>query len=347
MFLSPRIRLKPLAQLCYRLATATGAGIEDRKVWRSEAERGSRSQQRKISQVAEDLAAGRSITDALRSTGKFFPPLFRQMVEVGEMSGRLDRTYGRLSKHYEHSLKVRRDFMGSLAWPLLQLAMAIGVIGLMIWIMGMLPVNKGPKGMQADILGLGLIGTRGLVIYVNVLIVIGIALLLLLEAFRRGIGWTRSLQRTALLIPVIGGALKTLALSRFTWALQLVLDTPMDLRRALPLALEATGNDYFASEGPGVALRIEQGQSLHAALTATGVLPVELLDNIAVGEESGRLVETMERQSKEYQERAAIAISILAQAAGYLVWLIVAGMIITMIFRIFSFYVGTINSLAA
>jgi len=92
MFFSPRIRLKSLAQLCYRLATATGAGIEDRKVWQSEAQRGSRSQQRKISQISAGLAAGRSIPDALRTTGNFFPPLFRQMVEVGEIGGRLDQT---------------------------------------------------------------------------------------------------------------------------------------------------------------------------------------------------------------------------------------------------------------
>ena len=344
MFFSPRISLKSLAQLCYRLATATGAGIKDRKVWQDEAQRGSGSQRRKISYVAEELSTGRSITDALRTTGNFFPPLFRQMVEVGDMSGQLDRTYSRLASHYERSLKVRRDFLGRLAWPLLQLSMALGVIGLMIWIMGMLPVNTGPKGVQADILGLGLIGTRGLVIYVNILIIIAIVLLLLFEAFRRGIGWTRSLQLMALQIPVIGGALKTLALSRFTWALQLVLDTPMDLRRALPLALQATGNDYYARHGSGVAQRIEQGQSLHAALASTGVLPVDLLDSIAVGEESGRLVETMQRQSSEYQERAASAISILAQVAGYFVWILVAAAIILMIFRIFSFYVGTINS---
>jgi len=345
MFFSPRIRLKSLAQLCYRLATATGAGIEDRKVWRDEARRSGRSQQRKIASVAEQLAGGRSISDALRTTGNFFPPLFRQMVEVGEIGGRLDQTYSRLATHYDRTLKVRRDFLGHLAWPLLQLLMALGVVGLLIWIMGMLPANTGPKGMQADILGLGLIGSRGLVIYVNILIVVGLVLLLLFEVFRRGIGWTRSLQRLVLRIPVIGGAMKTLALSRFTWALQLVLDTPMDLRRALPLALEATGNDYYACKGPGVALQIEQGQSLHTALTAAGVLPVDLLDSIHVGEESGRLVETMERQSSEYQERAGLAISILAQSAGYLVWTLVAGMIILMIFRIFSFYVGTINSL--
>ncbi len=342
---SSRIRLKPLAQLCHRLATATRAGIEDRKIWHDEAQRGSQSQRATVARIRDEIASGSSLGEALAATGSFFPPLFRQMLEVGETSGQLGRTYSRLAEHYDRTLTARRAFMGRLAWPMMQLGMALAVIGLLIWIMGLLPINTGSKGVQADMLGFGLIGTRGLIIYINVLVVIAIGILLVWESARRGVMWTRRLQRLALRIPVIGGALKTLALSRFTWALQLVLDTPMDLRRALPLALEVAGNDYYACHGPSVAQRIQAGQDIHASLSATDVFPADLLDSIAVGEESGRLVEVMERQSAEYQERAAVAISILAQIAGYAIWLLVAGFIIMMIFRLFSFYTQQIYDL--
>jgi hypothetical protein len=53
----------------------------------------------------------------------------------------------------------------------------------------------------------------------------------------------------------------------------------------------------------------------------------------------------MQRQSREYQERAAMAIKIIAQALGYIVWAIVAGIIIMLIFRVAGFYTGTIESL--
>jgi len=266
------------------------------------------------------------------------------MIEVGDMSGQLDQTYKRLATHYDRTLSARRDFLAQLSWPMLQFGSALGVVGLLIWIMGMLPVNQGADGPQADLLGLGLFGTSGLIKYFGFLAFVGIAGLLLFEMVRRRADWTRSLQRSAILIPVIGGALKTLALARFTWALQLVLDTPMDLRTALPLALSSTGNDYYARFGPDVARRIEQGQTIHAALAATDVFPIELLDHIAVGEESGRLAETMTHQSKEYQERAGMALSILAQIAGYGIWLMVAIFIIVLIFRLFSFYLGVLNS---
>lgn len=344
MFFTPRIRLKPLAQLCHRLATATNAGLEDRKIWRDEAERGSRAQQQAAEVVRDEIAAGSSLAEAISKTGEFYPPLFRSMVSVGETSGQLGRTYKRVAQHYDKTLAARRAFMGRLSWPLTQLCIALFVIGLLIFVMGMLPANTGPKGTTADILGLGLIGTSGLVIYLNVIILLAIGLLLVMEAARRGALWTRSLQRMIVNVPMIGGAIKTLALARFTWALQLVLDTSMDLRRALPLALEASGNDYFAQHGPAVARRIQEGTDLHSALVLTEAFPVELLDHIAVGEESGRLVETMKHQADEYQERAGLAISILAQFAGYAIWAMVAAFIIVMIFRLFSFYVNQINS---
>lgn len=345
MFFSPRIALKPLTQLCQRMALATNAGLEDRRIWRDEAERGSASQRRAAEVIRDELAAGNTLSDALRKTGKFFPVLFRSMVDVGETSGQLGQTYKRLAEHYEKSLSARRAFFGRLAWPMLQLCVALGVIGLLIWIMGLPMINKPGSSQQTDILGFGLIGTSGLIIYLNILIFIAIGILLSIQAARRGALWTRSLQRNALNIPVIGGALKTLALAKFTWALQLVLDTPMDLRRALPLALDASGNDYFAQHGKDVARQIEDGSEIYAALASTGAFPIELLDQIAVGEQSGRLVEAMEQQAKYYQEKAAMAVSLLAQFTGYAVWALVAMFIIFMIFRLFFFYTQQINSL--
>jgi type II secretory pathway component PulF len=343
MLFSPRIRLQPLAQLCRRLATATAAGLEDRRIWKDEAARASGDRQGPLLTVADRLAQGDSIVEALQQTGDYFPPMFRRLAAVGEASGNLDRTYRRLADHYDRTLQAQRAFRGQLAWPLVQLGVALLVVGLLILIMGMLPA--GPDGSPAlDLLGFGLFGVKGLVVYVNVLVAAAVALLLVVESFRRGAPWARALQEWALRLPVVGGALHTLCLARFAWALQLVLDSPMDLRQALPLALDATGADYYARHGAAVARRIEQGATLHQALAATGAFPTELLDSIAVAEEAGALVETMQRESSEYERRAAASVGLLAQIAGYAVWLGVAGLIITLIFRIFTTaYLGPIR----
>jgi type IV pilus assembly protein PilC len=344
MFFSPRIRLKSLAHLCRRLAIATGAGLEDRRIWRDEAQRGGGAQRAVLEQVSDELARGVSIGDALATTGDYFPAMFQQVATIGDVTGTLDRTYRRLAEHYEHMLATRRAFLSAIAWPALQLVMAIVVVGVTIWVTGALGL-KNFSGEPLDMFGFGLVGTRGLVIYLLILIFIAICVLSFIEATRRGLLWTRRLQHAALRIPAIGGALQTLALARFTWALQLVLDTAMDLRKALPLALDASGNDYYRQQGPRIAGNIQRGMTLHLALAETGAFPRDLLDAIAVGEQSGMLAETMQRQSAEYRDRAATAISVLAQALGYLVWLAVAAFIVMLIFRVFSIYTGTIESL--
>lgn len=345
MFLSPRIRLKPLGQFCRRLATATGAGLQDRRIWRDESTRGGRAQRAAVERVSDELARGQAIPDALAATGDYFPPLFRQMVAVGDASGNLDHTYRRLAEHYEHMLSARRGLLSALAWPMLQLGMAILIIGAVIWLSSALGL-KGFDGEPLDMFGLGLTGKRGLTLYVMMVTLAAIAVLLGVEAARRGALWTRSLQRGLLRIPGIGDALRTLAMARFTWALQLVLDTSMDLRKALPLALDASGNDAFRQLGPRVVRNIQQGMSLYESLAETNAFPAEFLEAISVGETSGMLAETMQRQSKEYQQRAATALSVLARIFGGLIWLLVAALIVVLIFRVFSSYVDGINKLS-
>ena len=342
---SPRIRLKSLAQLCRRMATATHAGLEDRKIWRSEGERGNSTQRAAVNQVSDALARGDSVGDALATTGEYFPVMFRQIVALGDSTGQLDRAYRRLAEHYEHMLVARRNFMGALAWPAIQLGIAVAVIGIVIWITGAMNL-KNLEGEPLDMFGFGLVGNRGLMIYASIILFIAISLLLFIAATRRGVLWTRSLQRGALKLPMMGHALQTLAMARFTWALQLVFDTSMDLRKALPLALDATGNDYYRQQGPEIASNIGRGMTLHQSLADTGAFPRELLDAIQVGEQSGSLAETMQRQANEYRERAAVAISVLAQLAGYLVWIAVAAFIVVLIFRVFGMYVGTIEKMS-
>jgi type II secretory pathway component PulF len=344
MLFSPRITAKQLAALCRTLAVSTAAGIEDRKTWRGEAERSSGPQGAAAETVSDALARGESITDALAQTGEFYPPLFKQVVAVGDVSGQLDRAYRQLAEHYEHSVTAQRAFLSGLAWPMIQLVMAAMVVGLLIMISNILPV-KTLEGEPLDMLGFGLVGFAGLALYLLFIAAAVGGILLLIASLRRGAPWTRKVQAAAAGLPVIGDAFQTLAMAQFTWALQLVSDTPMDLRRALPLALEASGNDRYATLGPKVATRIQQGATIYEALHETGQFPLPLLNAIDVGEQTGMLAETMQRQAREYQERAAMAIKIIAQALGYVVWAVVAGIIIMLIFRLAGFYTGTIESL--
>ena len=81
------------------------------------------------------------------------------------------------------------------------------------------------------------------------------------------------------------------------------------------------------------------------ALRSTGEYPSDFVDAIEVGEDTGQLSESMDRLSRQYEDKAKAALSALAVLAGFAVWGLVALFIIVLIFRIAFWYVGQINSL--
>lgn len=342
MLISPRISTRQLANLCSRLSTSLEAGIDLRKVWGQEAERaGALAARSRFHKVSEAVNRGDSLAEALDSTGDYFPVLFRELSRVGEQTGHQGEAFGHLAAHYQNQLRLRRLFLASIAWPLFQLVTAVLVIGLLIWILGMIGNGK------TDILGWGLVGNSGLAVYSCAVALIGLAVAGLIFAVGRGLAWTRPIQLLAMRVPQLGKALETLAIARLAWVLHLTQNAGMALRPSLKLALESTGNARYIDAVAAVDQVIARGDTIEEAFRASGVFPQEFLDAVQVGEQSGRLVESLAVLSRQYHERADAAMRVLTMLAGYAVWMLIAGIIILVIFRIFSFYAGMLNNAAS
>ena len=98
-----------LAQLCRRWAIALEAGIDIRRLLAREGTAAGRhALGRRLQQISGEVAAGHSLTDAIDRTGEFFPVLFREMLHVGEETGKTAEVFRQLAEHYDHQIKLRR-----------------------------------------------------------------------------------------------------------------------------------------------------------------------------------------------------------------------------------------------
>src|SRR5690606_26505406 len=138
-------------------------------------------------------------------------------------------------------------------------------------------------------------------------------------------------------------SLQKLALARLTWALHLTMNVEMDLRKLVPLVLRATGNDYYIRHTAEATRLVATGHPLHQAFAATRAFPADFIDALEVAEESGPVVESMDRLSTRYEEESHSAVKMLTIIASVVVWLMVMGLIVVLIFRLFGVYMGTIN----
>ena len=187
----------------------------------------------------------------------------------------------------------------------MELTATVLIIGFLIWVLGFIGRST---GTVIDILGWGLVGDRGLAIYTTIVLGIVLGLFAVYYGIQRGLAWTKPVQRAVLKIPVIGKALETISLSRLAWSMHLTFDTGMSVRKALKLSIESTRNAHFTDQINLIDRAIEGGQSIYDTFVLTGAFPDDFLDSLHAGEESGRLVESMGRLSRQYQEQAEAAI---------------------------------------
>ncbi len=334
-----RIGTKTLANLCRRLAISLSAGVDVRNVWIRESNNAQGTARRHFNQISSAVARGSSIGDALDQSGNYFPEFFREMVRVGEESGNLPEVFRQLAENYEHQLQMRRTLISAITMPMIELGLALGVVGLVIFLMGAIPQLAG-----TDMLGLGLRGTSGLIIYLGVLALIGAALAALYRAAVRGALWTTPIQHALMRIPKLGTAMETFALARLTWALHVTLNSGMELRKALALSLRSTHNVLYTQHIDRVLRSIRAGDEINEAFEATRAFPIGFVDAVEVGEQSGMLAETMANLSQQYQAEARLAMTVITAVLGFAVFLLIAIIIIFFIYQIFmNAYLGPIN----
>lgn len=329
-----------LAGFCDRLAMGLDAGVDLRRVLSGETDRSTGRLHGVCERLKQAAQQGQSFAEAIACEAAFFPPLFVSMTKVGERTGRLPEVLKRMSRHYEHRVAMRRSLLRQLAWPFMQLCLALGVCTLLIAIGGVL---RDPRGGSLDLLGLGLSGTSGVVWFWTYIAAVVVAGLFVWRSLRERPAPLRKAMSWATAAPVVGPALKTLALERVAWTLSLLLNTEMNLRGVAKLCLAATENERYERHTNAVVADITAGMPLSTAMGRTGEFPGDFLDALAVAEESGTLVESLTRLADRYQEQAERALSTLSGALGVLIWCGIAGVIILMVFRIFGFYTGVLQ----
>ncbi|MCA9213597.1 MAG: type II secretion system F family protein [Planctomycetales bacterium] len=336
MWLSSRIGAKPLGAMCRRIATSVEAGLDILSILDRESKNGSSTHQRIISEIRKDIAKGETFAEAVLARGNYFPRQFQLMIDVGEKTGRLELVLYKLAEYYERLNRLKGIFLAAIIWPGIQFVIALGVVGLVIWIPSWLGLG------DTDILGFGLVGTRGLLIYVALIVGAAVLLGMLFGAVRRGF-LARQVSELLMRTPGIGPAFRTMAQLRFSRSLGLAIESGMDAWNSVGLAFQSAEAPYFAQHADRCKKEVRNGSEIHATLRDVGVFDQGMIDAVQIGEDTGKLAESLEVHSKQLDDKVDTAFQGLAILAGVAVWICIGLFIIFMIFRLASFYFGMIN----
>ncbi|HEY3308081.1 MAG TPA: type II secretion system inner membrane protein GspF [Desulfuromonadaceae bacterium] len=278
-----------------------------------------------LARVRDHIAEGASLSRAMMADPKVFNESYVSMVSAGEASGALDVVLERLADFLEEQEEVRNRVTSAMAYPLLMILVGSGVMLFLLTFV----IPKIVLIFEDSKAALPLI-TVILIKLSHFLqgwwwIPTGLAIASI-PAYRAAMRREKfRARRDALLLklPVAGGMLQRLILSRFARVLGLLLSSGVPIIHALEITSEVLVNRVYRQFLQEVMEEVAQGGSLSNSLRKSRLFPPMLVHLTGVGEKGGNLEAMLLKAGVSYEREFA---SRLTRLMGLLEPLLVLAM---------------------
>jgi len=298
-----------------------------------------------LTQIRDRVREGKSLSEAVDEAG-VFSKVYSTAILAGEKSGNLSGVLDYYIAYQRVSTGVKKKIVASLVYPALLIIVATVIVTYLV-------TAVVPKfALLYNDLGVELPGATRLLINITVgyrYYILGALALVVLA----GIGvffWSRSEQggvafdRLLFKIPIIGETLLKFQVSQFCRTLATLLTGGTPLVSALSTSSESiTSRLVKETVGKSTQL-VREGESLHSALSSSGVMPDMALDMIEVGESSGALAPMLNSVAEFYEDEVSLRlgamVSLIEPLLLVFMGILVAFILISLYLPIFSFSIS-------
>jgi general secretion pathway protein F len=278
-----------------------------------------------LTDVSQRVRQGESLAQACAAHAKIFSPLMRAMLAAGSEAGRLDTVLTQLADYLDARDTLTQKLTTALIYPALVAFVSFGVVLAMVTYVMPQVVGVFAQGKQAlPWLTRALIGFTSFVrAHAGALLLAAFAIAALLWTFSRWKQTRSAWDRFVLGLPVIGGFVRELELTRFLQTLAMLTSAGVPLLNAFAAARNVVQRAPLR-EAVGAAERdIAQGSAITPALAATGQFPPMVLQLTRNGEATGQLAAMLTRAARTAQQG-------VERRAGWLTALIEPALIVVM-----------------
>ncbi|MFQ5519792.1 MAG: type II secretion system F family protein [Candidatus Methylomirabilia bacterium] len=294
------------------------------------------------SQVARDVEAGATLSDALRRHPKVFAELFTNLVEVGETGGVLDVVLQRLSTYIEKAASLKRKVKGAMVYPVTIMGVALLVVAFMlIFVIPIFAQMFSQLGATLPLPTRIVMGMSDFMTSFWWLVFAGLAAFVYgVRAYYKTEGGRFAIDRFLLKVPVLGALLKKVAVARFTRTLGTLISSGVPILEGLRITARTAGNAVLERAIDATRASVTAGRTLADPLKASGVFPPMVIQMINVGEQTGSLDTMMNKIADFYDDEVDTAVGTLMSLVEpiMIVFLGVAigGLVIAMYLPIFQ-----------
>lgn len=290
-----------------------------------------------IADLRASLDQGRELAAAMARHPAVFDGFYVAMIRVGEMTGRLTESFGRLAEHIENELDVRARVKQALRYPamvLVAIAIAMVVVNLFV-IPTFATVFAGFKAELPPLTKL-LLGVSNLMLKGWPLLLAGaIGAVWGVRAWLATPRGRWQWDRLKLRLPVAGPIVQKATLARFARSFAMASKSGVPITRAMTVVAKTVDNAWIGERVEAMRDGIERGESISRVAAAAGVFTPVVLQMITVGEETGELDTLLVEIAEMYERETDYAIKGLSSAIEPILLAVIGVIVLVLALGIF------------
>jgi type IV pilus assembly protein PilC len=253
---------------------------------------------------------GKSLSDALAEHPKAFPRLFVATIQAGEASGQLAFSLQQLVEYLDWQENISASVRQATMYPIIVLgAVSLLVAGLLGFVFPrLIPILR---LRQVELpLPTKIIMNASLFIqnYWAVVILVIAAVVVTVVTLRRSEKGRIWMDALMLKVPVLGQLTLEVNMARVVTYLSLFYRTGVDLLQSLLLVEQMTTNRLVGLVVRDARERIAGGETIASAFGRSPLVPVIVMRSLALGEQTGRLDESLDRAKLYYSREIPAAV---------------------------------------
>lgn len=330
---------------CHQFTSIVGAGVTIVDAFNMLAEQTeNKALQNAIRAVHSDISKGDTLAASMRRQGGVFPMMLCNMVEAGEASGSLDKSFSRMAIQFEKEASLQAAVKKAVIYPAVLIVVIIAVIFVMMTF-----VIPNFMGMYEDIGGELPAVTQALITISDFFVAYWWAILIgagLLFAgyklfYSTPVGQS-FVDKLILKIPAVGPVQTKSACARLGRTLCTLLAAGVPMIDALDITSRSMDNVHYKTAMKEAKDQVTRGVPLSRPLKTCGLFPPMVIHMVSIGEETGNIEAMLENVANYYEDDVQTATESMMALMEPAIIIVMAGvvgfLVIAMLSPMFSLY---------
>ena len=295
---------------------------------------------RVTNEIIRTLNDGRSLSEAFGKQTRHFDNVYRNMIQAGEVSGKLDKFIDKLVAILEKQAKIRAGIKSAMFYPITLIVVSVGITIFMLtnvvptfqeMYAGMGIALPGPTQAIVDA-SQWIADWRNVAATVGSIVGIWVGNRLLLKyvSFYRALA-----HRVMLKLPLFGGITVMAVTARASLLMANLFAAGVSVLETLNVAKSVTTNSVFLNAFNRIRTNVMTGTELSVLFAKEKSFPIELSQLIAVGERTGNMEEMLNSIANYYEEEFDTLVEGLSTVIEPLMIVFVGGLIGTMVVALY------------